>query len=280
MRRASVRSGVAVLAIALVALSGGAAGAIIGGESTGTRYSNVGALWIHSGTDMWWCSATLISPTVVVTAAHCTGGEFTVDRVDVTFAPVLTVAGGEIAGPSIAGTAHYDPRYLLPVAGGGSKQFIAQQAFDRGVVVLARPAAEVFPGITPAPLPALGTLDAYAASAKAKDSQAFTSVGYGVTREAGSNPNNVVFDGLRRVAFGPMAKLDPELVWIKGNVNSAWGDGGVCSGDSGGPDFLGSASTIVSVHSFGQYPCHNLNASARLDTPTARQFLSAFVPLP
>ena len=72
------------------------------------------------------------------------------------------------------------------------------------------------------------------------------------------------------MAVAPLAKLDPQLLWVKGNTNAASGDGGVCLGDSGGPDFLGTGPTIVGVHSFLQYPCHNLGASVRLDTAVAR----------
>jgi len=216
----------------------------------------------------------LISPTVVVTAAHCTGAEYAVDRVDVTFAAVATDAAGELTSPSIPGAAHFDPRYLAPVKNGGTKAFVAQAAFDRGVVVLSRPAAEVFPGITPALLPILGVLDAYATAANAKNTQGLVSVGYGVTREPHTNPNQILYDGVRQLATGPLAALDPEVLWTRGNPNSSWGNGGACFGDSGGPNFLGT--TVVSVFSFVKSPCQNLDGSTRLDTNAARDFLSQY----
>ena len=55
----------------------------------------------------------------------------------------------------------------------------------------------------------------------------------------------------------------------------------VCSGDSGGPTFLGTSNTIVAVHSFGNDPCHNVSGNVRLDTESARSFLRGYdVPLP
>src|SRR3954467_6685917 len=178
-RRCFALFGLAAALVALLLPSATTAGAIVGGQPTGAQYSNVGLLWIHSGPDIWSCSGTLISPTVVVTAAHCTGAEYAVDRVDVTFAAVATDAAGELTSPSIPGAAHFDPRYLAPVKNGGTKAFVAQAAFDRGVVVLSSPAAELFPGITPALLPILGVLDAYATAANAKNTQGLVSVGDG-----------------------------------------------------------------------------------------------------
>jgi secreted trypsin-like serine protease len=56
--------------------------------------------------------------------------------------------------------------------------------------------------------------------------------------------------------------------------------GGVCFGDSGGPRFLGTSTTIVAVTSGGDMTCSGMNWSTRLDTPGSRSFLRAFVTLP
>jgi hypothetical protein len=39
---------------------------------------------------------------------------------------------------------------------------------------------------------------------------------------------------------------------------------------------LGTSDVIVGIHSFVQDPCHNLGGSARLDTASARAFLSPY----
>jgi hypothetical protein len=59
---------------------------------------------------------------------------------------------------------------------------------------------------------------------------------------------------------------------------SATGEGGDCYGDSGGPKFLaGNTSMIVGPCSWGDTPCRSLSKNYRLDTASARTFLSRFV---
>jgi hypothetical protein len=48
------------------------AAAITGGEPDGNRHPNVGLILFYDATGRFRCSATLVSPTVLVTAAHCT----------------------------------------------------------------------------------------------------------------------------------------------------------------------------------------------------------------
>ena len=74
--------------------------------------------------------------------------------------------------------------------------------------------------------------------------------------------------------------LRRDLLFLNGNLNAAWGDGGTCFGDSGGPVFEGSGPVIVAVFSFMQDPCHNIEGNVRLDTLSARSFVGQFVELP
>ncbi len=274
------RSLLAMLVAVVASLASPASvGAVIGGEPTGAdRHPNVGFVSFAST----WCSGTLVTQGLFLTAAHCVVTDGQGAPAVVTFDPVLTFdANDELVGPSVTGTAYYDSRFTDPPSHGGTRGFIDQTAFDLAVVVLDRPASGVFPGVTPAVLPTLDRLDLLARSAKAKDSAAFTSVGYGVTRDARGNPHDVVYDGVRRMATGPLYRLDPAVLWIRGNLNAAWAVGSTCNGDSGGPDFLGTSNTIVSVHSFGNEPCHNVTGNVRLDTAPARAFLAPYgVPLP
>jgi hypothetical protein len=65
-------SAAAILAC-VCALAGGA-GAIVYGTPDGDAHPNVGLILFYTPEGRFRCSATLISPTVLVTAAHCTDG--------------------------------------------------------------------------------------------------------------------------------------------------------------------------------------------------------------
>ena len=111
----------------------------------------------------------------------------------------------------------------------------------------------------------------------------FTSVGYG-TQEPQQAPGGIqnAFDGQRRFAVGEFSALNPTYLRISQNVNA--GSGGTCSGDSGGPQFLGAGAdetnTQVSITITGDLFCYATNVVYRLDTPQARAFLDDFVELP
>ena len=156
------------------------AGAITGGQRDEV-HTNVGVIRFTTESGRFRCSGTLISPTVVLTAGHCTGdtGESPATNVYVSFntdLPLDPLAPGITpeeraarAANYITGTAHPDP-------GWDGKLSISKQ-HDQGVVVLDAPAASKWPGITPAPLLPVGTLDANQGALK---KETFTLVGYGV----------------------------------------------------------------------------------------------------
>jgi hypothetical protein len=66
--------------------------------------------------------------------------------------------------------------------------------------------------------------------------------------------------------------------------NASTGNGGTCYGDSGGPNFLGAGSgetNIVAATTItGDTACRSTNFDYRLDTPSARSFLSGYVAVP
>ena len=129
------------------------AGAITYGVPDGNGQPEVGALLAQQAyPDGTWaeCTGTLISPTVFLTAAHCDEG---VSRVAVTFDSTYSAP----RGTTYWGTYHADPAY-------DQKQ---SNPHDIAVVVLDK----AVKGITPARLPAAGSLDSVdttTASAKAE----------------------------------------------------------------------------------------------------------------
>ena len=135
MRKASL---FVALAAALVFAAAGSA--ITNGEPDGTAHPEVGALLAtHAFSDGTWeeCTGTLISSRVFLTAEHCDLG---VNRVEVTFASTF------VRGTSTTywGTWYGDPDYNKT----------ASDPNDLAVVVLDK----AVPGITPARLPAAGSL--------------------------------------------------------------------------------------------------------------------------
>ena len=68
-----VAAAVAVV-IGVLAAFTGRASAITGGELDGDRHPNVAMIVFYQPDGRFRCSATLVSPTVLVTAAHCTDG--------------------------------------------------------------------------------------------------------------------------------------------------------------------------------------------------------------
>lgn len=242
-------------AVAAVSLAA-PAGAITNGEPDGDAHPNVGGLVAAKAySDGTWiyCSGTLISPTVFLTAAHCDeGGD---ERVRVTFS-----SSYQDGDKTYVGTFHADPR-------NDQKQ---SDPHDIAVVVLSTPVK----GITPAELPKADSL------AGLSTDQTFTSVGYGayeVTNQPGGH--RYLYDDVRMFAHGTLNATNP--AWLRISMNPATGNGGTCYGDSGGPNFLGrSSSTIAGTTITGDAICRSTNVVYRLDTPSARQFLSQYVTLP
>src|SRR6478672_11069736 len=97
-----IAAGVAALAVAAPA-----AFAITGGSPDGTAHPGVGLLLADLGNGPAPdCSGSLVSPTVFVTAAHCTG-DLASSRVWVSFDPTY-VTGSSVMRP---GTAYTDPQW-------------------------------------------------------------------------------------------------------------------------------------------------------------------------
>lgn len=251
-----------------------------GGTPDGDQHPNVGFLLYYSDGDRFSCSGTLVSPTVVLTAAHCTDGvdgkvlvtfdsvvdeeaplkyEHIADR-DAGFTPEQIAEMG-----ALSGEAHTHPDY--------SDFTDTDNWNDVGVVVL----DEAVTDIEPAPIAELGTLDGIRKSQLSKT--LFTAVGYGTEvrkPESGAQkPTPMSFPLLRRFVDMPGQKLTPQILQTNGNPNDNRGTGGTCFGDSGGPLFLDGE--IVAVTSYGYTDnCRYLGGYQRVDIEGVQSWLADF----
>ena len=245
-----------ILAAALMAalVTAAPAAAITNGVADGNKHPNVGGLVSptqYSDGTWLYCSGTLISSTVFLTAAHCAeDGE----RVGVTF-DADYVAGDKV----YYGTFQADPLY-------GHSQ---SDPHDIAVVVFDKPIR----GITPAKLPTAGSLS------NLTGSQRFTSVGYGAYEVTnGPGGHQYLYDDVRMVATGTLNSINPS--WLRISMNPSTGNGGTCYGDSGGPNFLGTTNIVAAITITGDAVCRSTNVVYRLDTESARTFLANYVTLP
>jgi hypothetical protein len=257
---------VAAAVAALVATSPALA---ITGGGPDTVHRNVGLVRFTIPDGRFRCSGTLISPTVVLTAGHCTQDA---TNVYVSFDDALQpdplqpgISPAERAAREahyITGTAHADPGWT-------GKLSISKQ-HDQGVVVLSAPASTKWPGITPAPLPPVGFLDRNQGELK---NETFTLVGYGV--DIGDKKSQIVVQE-RRFTTSFLKNVQDEVVVFQINDNDSKAGGGSCFGDSGGAVFLdgfvlGDASYVNSLS------CNATGSYQRDDTPYSRAFLDSFL---
>lgn len=276
MRRTALIVVAAVVALAIAA----PASAITSGEIDGNRHPNVAMMVFYSSAGRFRCSATLVSPTVLVTAAHCTDDP--VGKVIATFNPVaptptpratddtgnaMSAVGYQAlpAGWAAIGTPHAHPLW------DGELQL--NDLHDVGVVVL----DQAVTGITPAELAPIGYLDEL--SVQALHEAAFETVGYGVffvKPAEGPKKPTAVSDVTRRFAIQPGQNVTSQTLKLSESDDDSRGTGGTCFGDSGGPTFHDGL--LVADTSFGASQfCRGFGGYNRLDTVDARSFLDDFL---
>lgn len=255
-----------VAALSLVGLAPSPAQAVTYGELDGNRHPGVVLVLMEvDGAPAFRCSGTLISPTVVLTAGHCTGepGEFSGMRV---FAESDVQSDTTYPGPGGPNTVEATAWHTFP--GFTEDQFFLH---DVGVIQLAKPitlAAGQY-----GQLPAPNALDAL----KPSRSTTFTAVGYGLQR-TNNNPNGfqLVSNRVRMLAHPQLLQINtgftgPQSLLLSNNAHT----GGTCFGDSGGPTFKDGY--VVTVTSYGYTAnCRYLDGLQRVDIPVAQAWLATY----
>jgi V8-like Glu-specific endopeptidase len=245
------------LAIAALATP---AGAVTHGAPDGAAHPYVGTA--SSGDE--FCSGTLLSPRVFLTAGHCTADfAATGEPTFVTFDP-----NAGRSSTYITGTPHTEPGFFNdPPQGTGVPASIGH---DLGVIVLDQPVDLPAYGT----LPALHTLDA-------ANGTTVTLVGYGaqgwLPQPGGRIP---IFTFVRTQAQATLIN-DTNAnggEFVRVSTNLGQDQGGEGPGDSGSPAFLEGTTTIAAIGSHVTNPSGSGTAySSRLDTIDALAFISPFL---
>lgn len=261
-----------LLALICALLTAAPAGAITGPRERddANTYSNVGGMIGFRPSIQAYgprCTVTLIAPTVALTASHCTAIFQPGALAFVSFEPEIV----PVAAPTLANRPLWIP--ATPVVNPGFNQSQSDSG-DIGVLILARPATTVYPGIQLATLPPAGLLEQLAAQNGLKD-QPFLAVGYGVNdRVVGDGQPRFSDDNWRWYATSEFNALNGG--YIRLSQNPTLGNGGTCYGDSGGPNFLttGGQTYLAAVTVTGDAVCRATNVDYRTDTASARAFLA------
>src|SRR5438445_5701632 len=241
-------------------------------------YSNTGAFIIKvpDGRILPICSGTLISPTVFLTASHCTS--YYTDQL----APLGYSAWISFDNPIPFDDLTSMSTNLIAVNQVVTNPNYSQRQSDTGDIGLLLVSSQDTVGITPAVLPREGLLNELSARNGMKNS-VYTAVGYGVQ-------DRVVGGGVpffqdrnpvpRMFAFSSFNALNNTFLRL--SQNPATGNGGTCFGDSGGPNFLdvNGVRTLVAITITGDSVCRSTNVDYRTDTASARGFLEPYVALP
>lgn len=257
----------------LVVAIGAGVGAITFGRPDLNAHPYVGTIILQTASGYFSCSGTLLSPTVFLTAGHCTEEAGVVNlNTWAKFTPDISFTGIENyatindffddpANGWIPGEAIPHPNF------DDFSEFPA--TYDVGVVLLEQNVVLAQYGA----LPQEGFLETIR-GAKANQ---FTAVGYGL-----QGLIRPFFSDLYTRYQGQVRLVELNSTFNGNNMSAKFTNnpgrgGGTCFGDSGGPILYGNTNIVTAVISFGFTPCIGVDYNFRVDTAIALDFVTPYL---
>ena len=241
--------------------------AVTNGQLDGNAHPYVGLMVAQDakGNPLWRCSGTLLSPTLFLTAGHCT--ESPAAHVEIWFDADVESripANGYPFKGDAGGTPFTHPNY-------NPRAFFL---FDLGVVVLKKGVEREKYGV----LPQLNVLDRLAQQRGLQD-LTFTAVGYGL-QESFPDPASFLANNqrVRMVAHPHLLQINTGFTGdFSILLSNNHATGGTCFGDSGGPNFIGDTNVVAGVTSYGlNGNCAGTGGVYRVDREDDLNFLRTF----